>query len=182
MSRCSITLGLYLLDAKPIELPFRHLHLRQVQVLTYTVVTITELMENKMPPRKRTRKVVPQQAGNNSAIAGGRGAKAVISQAETTAQLRKWRKNMEKWIDAQQDLLPADKTELKDNVAKVAEEVSKGKQADSGRLERLLNVILSIAPDIFDVAITTLANPLAGLGLVAKKIGERARVEWQTAS
>jgi hypothetical protein len=148
-------------------------------------------MENKMPPGKRTRKVVSKQRGdvitvkkrgNKSAITSGRRSKAVVSQAETDSELKKWRKNMEKWIDAQKDLPPADKTELKDNVAQVADEVSKGKQVDSGRLERLLNVILSIAPDVFDVAIATLANPLAGLGLVAKKIGERAKLEWQTAS
>jgi hypothetical protein len=144
-----------------------------------------------MAPRKKARKVVPQQAGdvisvnnrgNNSAIAAGRGAKAAVSQAETASELKNWREEMEKWIDAQKDLLPADKTDLKDSVAKVADEVSKGKQADPGRLERLLNMILSIAPDIFDVAITTLANPLAGLGLVAKKIGEKAKLERQTAS
>jgi hypothetical protein len=148
-------------------------------------------MENKMPPQKRTRKVVPKQAGdvitvrkrdNNSATTAGRRSKAVVSQAETASKLKKWRKNMEKWIDAQKDLPPADKTELKGNIGKVADEVSKGKQVDAGRLERLLNVILSIAPDVFDVAITTLANPLAGLGLVAKKIGERAKLQWQTAS
>jgi hypothetical protein len=165
------------LDAKPIELPFQ---------LAYTVVTITGLMEDKMPPPKRTRKVVLKQAGdvitvkkrsNNSAITAGRRSKAVVSQAETVAELKKWRKNMEKWIDAQEDLPPADKTVLKDNIVKVADEVAKGKQADSGRLERFLNVILDIAPDIFDVAITTLANPLAGLGLVAKKIGERAKLQ-----
>jgi hypothetical protein len=144
-----------------------------------------------MAAQKKTRKVVPRQAGDvitvnnrgsNNAIAAGRGAKAVVSQAATASELKKWRKDMEKWIDAKKDLLPADKTDLKDNVAKVADEVSKGRQADSGRLERLLNVILSIAPDIFDVAIATLANPLAGLGLVAKKIGEKAKLERQTAS
>jgi len=123
-----------------------------------------------------------KKRGNNGTIPAARGVKAVSSQAATISQLKKWRKDMEEWIDAQKDLMPAAKTELKDNVAKVADEVSKGKQADSGRLERVLNVILSIAPDVFDVAIATLANPLAGLGLVAKKIGERAKVEWQTAS
>jgi hypothetical protein len=182
MLRSFITLRLYRLGAKPIELPFR---------LAYTVVTITGLMENKMPRQKRTRKVAPKQAGdvipvkkrgNNSAITAGRRSKAFISQAETGAELKKWRKNMEKWIDAKKDLPPADKIELKDNIAKVADEVSKGEQVDAGRLERLLNVILGIAPDIFDVAITTLANPLAGLGLVAKKIGERAKLQWQAAS
>ena len=144
-----------------------------------------------MASRKKSPKVAPRRAddvrkvntlGNSSATAAGRRTKAVISQPKMTSQLRKWRKDMEEWIDSRQDLLPSTKTDLKDNVAKVADEVSKGKQADSGRLERFLNVILSIAPDIFDVAIATLANPLAGLGLVAKKIGERARVEWQMAS
>jgi hypothetical protein len=144
-----------------------------------------------MASRKKTRKAVPRQSGdvitinnrgNNSAIAAGRGAKAVISQAANASELKKWRKDMERWIDAKMDLQPADKTDLKENVAKVADEVSKGKQADSGRLERLLNVILSLAPDIFDVAIATLANPLAGIGLVARKIGERAKLERQTAS
>jgi hypothetical protein len=144
-----------------------------------------------MASPKKTTKVAPRRAGdgmkvnnrsNNRATAAGRRTKAVISQPKMTSQLRKWRKDMEEWIDSRQDLLPAAKTDLKDNVAMVADEVSKGKQADSGRLERLLNVILSIAPDVFDVAIATLANPLAGLGLVAKKIGERARVEWQMAS
>lgn len=144
-----------------------------------------------MAPRKKTRKVDPPQVegvikannrSNRRTTAAGSRTKAGISQPKMTSQLRKWRKDMEEWIDSRQDLLPSTKTDLKANVAKVADEVSKGKQADSGRLERFLNVILSIAPDIFDVAIATLANPLAGLGLVAKKIGERARVEWQMAS
>jgi hypothetical protein len=144
-----------------------------------------------MPPRKKTGKAISQDAGDvitvskrskNSAIAAGRGPKVVIPQAATSSELKKWRKDMEKWIEAKKGLLPADKTDLKENVAKVADEVSKGKQADSGRLERLLNVILSLAPDIFDVAIATLANPLAGLGLVAKKIGERAKLDRQAAS
>jgi hypothetical protein len=150
--------------------------------------TIIELTGEQMAPEKKKPKMAPRrvgdvtkvnQRGNTRTTAAGRKTRAVVSQAETAAQLRKWRKDMEQWIDSRPNLLPAAKTDLKDNVAKVADEVSKGKQADSGRLERLLNVILSLAPDIFDVAIATLANPLAGLGLAAKKIGERARVEWQ---
>ena len=144
-----------------------------------------------MGSRKKTRKVNRQSGGdvitvnnkgNNSAIAAGRGARAVNSGGDAIPELIEWREEMEKRIDAHRNLLPADKTDLKENVAKVAEEVSKGKKADAGRLERLLNTIGSLAPDIFDVAITTIANPLAGLGLVAKKIGEKAKLERQTAS
>ncbi len=115
--------------------------------------------------------------GQGNAIAAGRGARASVTQAAQSGEIGAWRKEIEKRIDASKDLLPADKADLKENVAKVAEEVSKGKKADPGRLERLLNVIGGMAPDIFDVAITTLGNPLAGLGLVAKKIGERAKLE-----
>jgi hypothetical protein len=144
-----------------------------------------------MASRKTSRKVAPRKAGkvitvkNQSkanAVAAGRKAKPVSSRAATASELEKWRKDMEKWIDSRENLPPVKKTDLKENIAKVADEVSKGRQADSSRLERLLNVILSLAPDVFDVAIATLANPLAGLGLVAKKIGERAKLEWQTAS
>ena len=144
-----------------------------------------------MAPRKKTRKENPQpggdvitlnNTGNNSANAAGRGAKAAVSQVDALPELKKWRKEMEERIDANRHLLPADKTDLKENVTKVTEEVSKGKKADRGRLERLLNTIGSLAPDILAVAIATLANPLAGLGLVAKKIGDKARLEQQTSS
>jgi hypothetical protein len=142
-----------------------------------------------MTTRKKSRKLNAQQGGDvitvdntgdNSAIAAGRGAKAVSSRVDAAPELKKWQSEMERRIDAHRDLLLSDKTDLKENVAKVADEVSKGKRADSGRLERLLNTIGSLAPDIFDVAIATLANPLAGLGLVATKIGEKAKLSSQS--
>lgn len=141
-----------------------------------------------MTSKKKTRKAIPKSSGdvitvssrgNSNVIAAGREAKAIITYAATSADMNIWRKEMEKRIDTLKDLLPADKADLKENVVKVAEEMSKGKEVDSGRLERLLNVIGGMAPDILDVAMTTLANPLAGLGLVVKKIGERAKLETQ---
>jgi hypothetical protein len=139
-----------------------------------------------MVTRKKTAKRTPKAGGDvitvdnrgdQSAIAAGRGAKAVVSQKSSIPEMETWRKDMEKQIEAAKGLLPADKADLKENVAKIAEEVSKGKKADPGRLERLFNTLSGMAPDIFEVALVTLANPLAGLGLVAKKIGDRARVE-----
>ncbi len=139
-----------------------------------------------MTSQKKTSKAKPQRggdvitvdnSGDHSAIAAGRGATAILSSTDLSPELKKWSEEMEKIIDAKRDLLPEDKTDLKQNVAKMTDEISKGKKADAGRLERLLNGIGSMAPDILEVAITTLLNPLAGLGLVAKKIGDRAKVE-----
>ena len=117
--------------------------------------------------------------GSGNAIAAGRGAKASVSTVQESADIAVWRKQMEKSIDALKNLLPEDKADLKESVSKVAEEVSKGEKADAGRIERLLNVLGGMSADIFDVALTTLANPLAGLGLVVKKVGDRARLEMK---
>jgi hypothetical protein len=40
----------------------------------------------------------------------------------------------------------------------------------------MIITICVMAPDILDVVIATIANPLAGLGLVSKKIAEKAKV------
>jgi hypothetical protein len=141
-----------------------------------------------MAARTKTGKKIPKAGGDvitvdnrgdNSAIAAGRDAKAVVSQTASIPEMEKWRKDMEKQIEAVQGLLPADKADLKDNVAKVAQEVSKGKKANPGRLERLFNAICGIAPDIFEVTLATLKNPLAGIGVVVKLIEHRARVEMK---
>ena len=115
--------------------------------------------------------------GNSNAIAAGRGAKASISHADESADMAAWRKKMDKNIDALRNLLPEDKVDLKENIAKVAEEVSKGDDADLGLIERLLNMLGGMSADIFDVAVATLVNPLAGLGLVVKKVGDRAKLK-----
>lgn len=115
--------------------------------------------------------------GNDNAIAAGREAKATISHGGVSADLQAWRKDMEQRINAIQQLPQADKADLQENVRKIAAEASRGNQADPGRLERLLNGLGAMAPDIFEVALATLANPLAGLGLVVKKIGDKAKLE-----
>ena len=39
-----------------------------------------------------------------------------------------------------------------------------------------------MAPDVLDVIVATLGNPLAGLGVAAKKIAEKAKEETQVHS
>ena len=41
--------------------------------------------------------------------------------------------------------------------------------------------IARIAPDMLDMVVATLANPLAGLGMVVKKIAEKAKEETKQA-
>jgi len=64
--------------------------------------------------------------------------------------------------------------ELKKSVQEIQEEVSKGKAIDESFLEKRLNNIARMAPDILEVVVSTLANPAIGLGVIAKKIAEKA--------
>jgi hypothetical protein len=114
--------------------------------------------------------------GNNNAVST-HGGKATVSITQAAQDdWKAWREKMENEIRSLRTLPAEDQTMLVQNVDQVVQEAEKGKQADPSRIERLLNSIATMAPDILDVLVTTIANPLAGIGLVVKKIGEKASV------
>jgi len=78
-------------------------------------------------------------------------------------------------IEARLSTSEADKADLKAEVKDVQAEVAKGEKADEGFLTRHLRNIGRMAPDILEVVLATLANPAVGLGMVGKKITERAK-------
>jgi hypothetical protein len=118
-------------------------------------------------------------SGSSNVVAAvGKGNRATTgSPSNESSELNKWRKVMESKINALKDLPAEDKSTLNQQVEQIAREAEKGPQADPNRIERLFNTISAMAPDIFDVAVATMANPLAGIGLVVKKIGEKAQVQ-----
>jgi len=118
--------------------------------------------------------------GTGAAVAAGRDASARVQQGTwSETDLTEWRAGMEAKIEMLAELSEEDKKDLKVQVTKIAEEAAKGKKANPGRLAKLVNVLSVMAPDIFEVAVATLANPLAGIGLVLKKVGDKAEVESQ---
>jgi hypothetical protein len=114
--------------------------------------------------------------GNQNAVAT-HGGKATVSITQAVQEdWKTWREQMEREIQALKELPAEDQSMLTQNVEQVVKEAEKGDEADPGRIERLLNTISAMAPDILDVIVTTIGNPLAGIGLVIKKIGEKAKV------
>lgn len=74
--------------------------------------------------------------------------------------------------DERPDTDPLDKEDLKTDVKEIQEEVSKGEKADETFIARRLRNIQHIAPDILEVVLSTIANPVAGFGMVARTIAE----------
>ena len=80
-------------------------------------------------------------------------------------------------IEARQDTPAADKTDLKEEVQEIQAAVTKEGPVDEDFLARRLRNIKRIAPDILDVVVATLGNPVAGFGMAIKKIAQRMQEE-----
>ncbi len=60
-------------------------------------------------------------------------------------------------------------------VQDIEKEVQKGEEANHSRVERWLKFLAETAPDVWDVAVDTLSNPIKGIGTVIKKVIEKAK-------
>jgi hypothetical protein len=56
-------------------------------------------------------------------------------------------------------------------------EAAKGEDADEGIVQKWVDFLGGMAPDIWEVAVDTFANPVKGLSTVFKKVAERAKAE-----
>ncbi len=82
-------------------------------------------------------------------------------------------------INAKVNALPEgpDKTVAASAVKALQDEAQKGEKASEANVSKWFNFLAQAAPDAFDVAVATFANPIAGLGVAFKKIAERAKKE-----
>ena len=65
-------------------------------------------------------------------------------------------------------------------VAGLEEEAKKGDKAQEGKLNEWFNFLAQTAPDVWDVAVTTLANPVAGIAKVIQLVAKKAKEEHDT--
>ncbi len=84
-------------------------------------------------------------------------------------------------FDSRPQTNAADKADLKSEVQEIqtviAESVKDNASPDEGFLSRRFRNIARMAPDVLDVVVATLGNPLAGLGVAVKKIADKAKEE-----
>ena len=114
--------------------------------------------------------------GNQNAVATQGGRANVIHSGGTSSVFQAWNERMEREIEQFEGLPEEDKALLIQNVEQIAREAERGEKADPKRIERLLNTLSVMAPEIFDVALTTLTDLFVGIRLVIKRVGDKASV------
>lgn len=75
------------------------------------------------------------------------------------------------------DLAPQDKADVQEKLQEVEAELKKGEDANESFIQSRLRNIQRMAPDILDVVLTTFANPVLGMGMVAKKVAGKMKAE-----
>lgn len=78
-------------------------------------------------------------------------------------------------INQHTDLSGADKADLKAELEELRRELNKTEAADEGFLMRTLRNIGRMAPDILEVTLAAITNPIAGFGIIAKKVAEKVK-------
>ncbi len=68
------------------------------------------------------------------------------------------------------NLSPALKDDVKAEIKDVETAIQKSEQPDENSILRHLRNVQRMAPDILDVAVAALANPISGLGMAGRKI------------
>jgi hypothetical protein len=113
--------------------------------------------------------------GSNVAL--GQGAQATHTEGVSGEDLASLFAQVYRQIEARPEDPDVDKEELAETVQKVEQEAAKGEAANPTKIERWLRFLGGMAPDILDVTVACLTNPLAGVGTVIHKIAEKARAE-----
>ena len=77
-----------------------------------------------------------------------------------------------------EEIVPIEEREdAKNAIGQLEAEAAKGEKADESRVQKWMNFLADTAPDIWEVAVDTLINPVKGVSTVFRKIAERARAE-----
>jgi hypothetical protein len=88
---------------------------------------------------------------------------------------------LERYRGGQIEARPADpdvdKGEIQNQVQNIEKEAAGGEEANPSKVGRWLNGLLEMAPDIFDVTVASLVNPVAGVATVIRKVAQKAKEE-----
>jgi light-regulated signal transduction histidine kinase (bacteriophytochrome) len=114
-------------------------------------------------------------------VAGGNIATHHTTTGLSAAEIKELFDQLYAKIETRPETRTADKEDLKAEVKEiqstVIEAAQKNEKVDEGFLSHRFRNIARMAPDVLDLVVAMLANPLAGLGVAVNKIAEKAKEE-----
>lgn len=121
-------------------------------------------------------------AGDNSVVIGGnvQGSNIVVGNnnrvSNTTVNLSMLFDEINRKLDADKSIEPGVKKEVQADLKEMHAELEKP-EPDESFLARRVKNIMKMAPDIADVALETLKNPIGGVAEIIKKVAKKAAEE-----
>ena len=109
-------------------------------------------------------------------VGGSVSGNIVVGDENVNENIRSVFKSIYRAID-ESDHDPIEKQDLVAEVDEIKDEVAKGDQVNETFLSRRLRNLKKMAPDIADVALATLANPAASVGMIVQKIAKKIKDE-----
>lgn len=110
--------------------------------------------------------------GSGNVIAVGRGAQAYSVQGGGLSEAFQAARHQ---ITIRPETPAISKEELKQTVSWIEQETAQTATPNEGKLSRWVGTLVDSAPDVLDVIVTGLGNPLGGAAMALKKIIERVR-------
>lgn len=120
----------------------------------------------------------------NVNVAGGNITTHHTTTGFSAAEIKQLFEGLYSQIDARANTSPADKEDIKAEVQEIQSTVTaaaqKNEKIDESFIARRFRNIARMAPDVLEVVVATLGNPLAGLGVAVKKIAAKAKEETKS--
>jgi hypothetical protein len=120
-------------------------------------------------------KVTVGDVSGSTGIAIGRAGQATVTQGLGGDEIARMFVAIYQQIEARPEDPDVDKKDLAGTVQKIQDEVGKGAGANLNKVERWLETLAGMANDIFEVTVACLANPVAGVAAVIRKVAEKAK-------
>lgn len=121
-------------------------------------------------------------AGSNSVVIGGsvQGSNIVIGSNNTvtnnSVNIAPLFDELYRKLDTHKDLAPETKRDVKEELKEI-QSALEASQPDESFLARRFRNLKRMAPDIADVALETLKNPIGGVAEIIKKVAKKAAEE-----
>lgn len=122
-------------------------------------------------------KITAGDITGSSGIAIGPGARATVTTGLSGSETARLFQTIYAQIQARPADPSVEKDEIQGKVQQIEQEAKAGTQANEGKLGRWLRELAGMAPDIFDVTVACLTNPVAGVAEVVKKVAAKAKAD-----